>query len=57
MVNYIGGSILPNNLTNTIVIGSAAQTDTIYLNGTIVMPLNDLFGAFTSVSNGYVSQI
>jgi hypothetical protein len=51
-------SILPSDsLTNTISIGSSAQTDTIILNGHISTPLMDLYNVFTSTSNGYLSQI
>jgi hypothetical protein len=49
--------IVPNNLERIISIGSATQSDTIILNGTVSMPLNDLFNGFTRVNNGFYSQL
>jgi hypothetical protein len=45
--------INPNNIEKQIVIGDADQSNYIYLNGTIIMPLNNLFNNFS----GFVSQL
>jgi hypothetical protein len=51
-------NILPNSLLNVVNIGPSDQSGTIILNGTLVMPLNDLYSSvFTSTSNGFFSQI
>jgi hypothetical protein len=48
--------IVPNNIERIISIGSATQSDTIILNGTVQFPLNSLFDGFRT-SNGYLSQL
>jgi len=54
---YLNNILTNDSLTNIITIGSADQSTNIVLNGTISMPLMDLFNVFTSTSNGFVSQI
>ena len=54
---YVSSVLPSDSLTNTIVIGSADQSTNIVLNGSVSMPLMDLFNVFTSTSNGFVSQI
>jgi len=45
------------NLTAPLInIGSSAQTGTVYINGLIVEPLNNLFNSF-SATNGYMTQV
>jgi hypothetical protein len=45
--------INPNNIEKQIVIGDADQSNYIYLNGTVIMPLSNLYNTFT----GFVSQL
>jgi hypothetical protein len=42
--------INPNNIEKQIVIGDADQSNYIYLNGTVILPLTNFFNSYTFVS-------